>query len=218
MAPKGVTFDTPPTVQPAIHLLDPERARPGRLRIELGQWVHLGQQSTIEVDPYADSVVALEDGVVCGTAVRFIALGGEIRIGPWGRLRDGVTLRAAGKLIAGEHLLLQSYSMVHCAEEVVFEDWVTVAERGTLIDSDHLADGSDTYTQYQPTAVSPVRIGRNAWLGANVVVLRGVRLGRNCVVAASSILRAGEYPAGWLVAGSPAEAKKPLPAAEEPAA
>lgn len=213
VAPDGASFATAPALEPVSHLLGPDRPRGGSLRIELGDWVHLGRHTTIEFDPAGDSVIQLQDGVHLSAGVRLVALGGEIRVGPWARLRDGVTLRSGGRLEIGEHFLLQSYSMVHCAEEVVFEDWVAIAERVTFIDSDHLADGSDTFSQYQPLATDPVRIGSNAWIGANAVFLRGVRLGPNCVVAAGSVLRAGEYPAGWLVAGSPAEAKKPLPAA-----
>ena len=40
----------------------------------------------------------------------------------------------------------------------------------------------------QPTKTSPVRIGGNVWLGANVVVLKGVTIGDNAVVVANSVV------------------------------
>lgn len=40
----------------------------------------------------------------------------------------------------------------------------------------------------QLTKTSPVRIGDNVWLGANVVVLKGVTIGDNAVVAANSVV------------------------------
>ena len=31
-------------------------------------------------------------------------------------------------------------------------------------------------------------IGKNSWIGANSIILRGVKIGKNCVVAAGSIV------------------------------
>ena len=41
---------------------------------------------------------------------------------------------------------------------------------------------------------APVIIGKNCWIGANTVILRGTVLGDNCVVGAGSVIK-GEYPA-----------------------
>lgn len=40
---------------------------------------------------------------------------------------------------------------------------------------------------------SPVEIGDNVWIGANTVILRGAKIGNNCVITASSVIK-GEYP------------------------
>ena len=40
----------------------------------------------------------------------------------------------------------------------------------------------------QPTMTAPVHIGDNVWLGANVVVLKGVTIGNNAVIAANSVV------------------------------
>ena len=53
----------------------------------------------------------------------------------------------------------------------------------------------------------PVSIGKNCWLGANVTVLPGVRLGDNTVVGAGAVVTRS-YPAGdTIIVGNPA---KPL--------
>lgn len=49
----------------------------------------------------------------------------------------------------------------------------------------------------QLTKTSPVRIGDNVWLGANVVVLKGVTIGDNAVVVANSVV-SKEVPANTL--------------------
>jgi acetyltransferase-like isoleucine patch superfamily enzyme len=43
-----------------------------------------------------------------------------------------------------------------------------------------------------------VFIGKNCWIGAGCIVLRGTRIGDGCVVAAGSVLK-GEYPTGSLI-------------------
>ena len=48
----------------------------------------------------------------------------------------------------------------------------------------------------------PVRIGRNCWLGAGVIVLPGVTIGDNTVVGAGSVVTR-DLPAGVVAAGNP---------------
>lgn len=215
VAPHGALFGTPPIVEPTLQRLGEgvERTRRGKVRIELGEWTWLGRGLTIEVLPSADSTLRIGDGVTFGSTSRLILFGGEIAIGPWSRVRDVVSLKSSGALRCGEQTILQSMTMLHCARELIVEDRVTFGERVSVLDSDHLADGSDVHTQAQPLAIDPVRIGANAWIAANAVVLRGARLGANTVVAAGSVVREGDYPAGWLVAGAPASARKALPGA-----
>ena len=76
----------------------------------------------------------------------------------------------------------------------------------TLVDDTHIYVGD--YTQFGPNVVlataghpicpelreqlyqynAPIRVGRNCWLGANVVVVPGVTIGDNVVVGAGSVV------------------------------
>lgn len=51
---------------------------------------------------------------------------------------------------------------------------------------------------------APVTIGRDAWIGANCVILPGVTIGDETVVAAGSIVTK-DLPAGVIAAGVPAK-------------
>lgn len=55
----------------------------------------------------------------------------------------------------------------------------------------------------------PIKIRKNAWLGAGVTVLPGVTIGENAVVAANSTVTK-DIPADSIVAGTPAKVIRSL--------
>ena len=90
----------------------------------------------------------------------------------------------------------------------------------TLVDDTHIYVGD--YTQFGPNVVlataghpidpelreqmyqynAPIRIGRNCWLGANVVVVPGVTIGDNVVVGAGSVVTR-DLPDNVVAVGNP---------------
>jgi len=56
---------------------------------------------------------------------------------------------------------------------------------------------------------APVTIGDDVWLGANVLVLKGARIGAGSSIAANSVVT-GEIPAGVLAGGVPARVIRTL--------
>lgn len=60
-----------------------------------------------------------------------------------------------------------------------------------------------------PENDAPVSIGRNVWLGSRVMVLKGVSIGDNSVIAAGSVVTRS-IPANSLAAGNPARVIRPI--------
>lgn len=58
---------------------------------------------------------------------------------------------------------------------------------------------------------APVRIGKNCWLGAGVIVLPGVTVGDNSVIGAGSIVTK-DIPAGVVAVGNPCRILRPIDA------
>jgi len=52
--------------------------------------------------------------------------------------------------------------------------------------------------------INPIKIGKNCWIGANAVVLPGVELGDNVVVAAGAVVTKS-FSEGVIIAGVPAK-------------
>lgn len=46
-------------------------------------------------------------------------------------------------------------------------------------------------------------LGRNVFIGCNCIILKGTKLGDNCIVGAGSVVH-GEFPEGCVLAGNPA--------------
>lgn len=73
----------------------------------------------------------------------------------------------------------------------------------TLIyDSDF--HGIDPKHRDQPGETSPVVIGDNVWIGSRALILKGISVGRDAVIAAGSVVTK-DVPAGTIVAGNPAK-------------
>jgi acetyltransferase-like isoleucine patch superfamily enzyme len=204
-APHGAVFDDPPLVKATHH-----GEGGGTFTLRLGAGVDLGRHTVLQVWAGADSVLELGDETVLGQGARLQLRGGAIRLGPRVQVRDVVVLKSDGELRAGEWVVFGHAAVVAATEEVVLDDLVGLGERVSVTDSDHGADGSDAFYLRRPLRVSPVRVGRNVLVGANAVVLRGAEVGPNAVVAAGAVLRAGEYPGGWLIGGIPARPLRAL--------
>ena len=55
----------------------------------------------------------------------------------------------------------------------------------------------------------PIRIGRNCWLGAGVIVLPGVTIGENTVIGAGSVVTK-DIPANVVAVGNPCRVLRPI--------
>lgn len=86
-------------------------------------------------------------------------------------------------------------------------DRVSIAPRVTLVLSSH--PNESTIRPFAPVKRAPIVIEPDAWLGAGVVVLPGVRIGRGAVVGAQSVVHR-DVPPLHVVAGQPARTIKVL--------
>ena len=71
-----------------------------------------------------------------------------------------------------------------------------------ITDQNHGYEDPQTPIGIQDPLDDPVVIGDGSWIGTGAVVLPGARIGRNCVIAANSVVR-GEFPPHSVIAGVP---------------
>jgi acetyltransferase-like isoleucine patch superfamily enzyme len=209
-APYGASFETPPSFHPVSW--DPPSATggPPSVTLRLGANVHLGRGLTIEYRRTGENVLELGHGCHLQDSNRFVLDGGRIAMGPRGRLRSFAVLKSSGELVMGEQVMIAYNCILHCTERIELHDLVGISDRSTIIDSTHIVDGSDTYYYSQPTVATPVVLERNVIVSANVMILRGARIGRNAHVAAHAVVYKGRYPGGCMIGGNPAKKIRPL--------
>jgi acetyltransferase-like isoleucine patch superfamily enzyme len=123
------------------------------------------------------------------------------------------TLRPGAALMIGDGCGL-SGTVISAAERVVLGKGVRCGANVTITDTDwHSPESPDIGPEEASHA--PVVIEDGAWLGLNVVVLKGVTIGSGSVVAAGSVV-VESVPPRVVVAGQPARPVRvlnPAPAA-----
>jgi acetyltransferase-like isoleucine patch superfamily enzyme len=186
---------------------------PGTLTLRLGRDVTIGRECIVELADGLDGSLELGDGAVLQSRIRLQPWGGAIAVGAHAQVRDGCELKSRGQLRLGERVICGRNATLHCHESITLGDHVGLAERVTIADSDHAADGSPAWFMDQPVVAEPVVLERNVFCATNAVVLKGTRIGANAVLAAGAVVTGGEHPSGWLIGGVPAKALKPLGAA-----
>lgn len=95
---------------------------------------------------------------------------------------------------------------------------IIIGKRCLFASGSHVLDanGHDSRLEYSlrrlnsPDEPQPVWIGDDCWIGLNVIILKGVKMGNGSIVAAGSVLLAGTYPSFSLLAGNPAKIVKTI--------
>ncbi len=132
----------------------------------------------------------------------WVQAGGVLRLGPrvWLRTEHGdnqLTCFPNARLEIGADVLLNGV-MLHAKREISIGASSRIGFGVRIFDADlHDLD------RETPERIEPVRIGERVWLGADVIVLRGVAIGDDTVVGAGSVVTR-DLPSQVLAAGVPA--------------
>lgn len=123
----------------------------------------------------------------------------ELRIGKNIKMRDGTKIRVRKGAVChlGDNFSMNSHDVVVCHEKIEIGDDVMLGPNVQIYDHDHdfREKGGIKALKFK---TSPVKIGNNVWIGANVVILRGTTIGDNSVVGTGCIVK-GKYEPGSVI-------------------
>lgn len=122
-------------------------------------------------------------------------------------LDEGVVLEACGddtgeKLIIREGTYINRHTIVNAHRLVDIGPGCMIGPFCYITDGNH-SMAPDSPINKQPMDIKPVILEEGVWLGANVTVLPGVRLGKGCVIGAGTVVNS-DIPAGAIAVGVPA--------------
>ena len=177
----------------------------GRIGVLFGDWK--------DIEPIlAANPVHIEDYVVendrRNSAIPMLDLKGiKARIEPGAIIRDQVTI--------GDNVVIMMNSTINIGavigEGTMIDMNVVVGGRGTIGKNCHIGAGAVVAGVVEPPSATPVIVEDDVVVGANAVLLEGVRVGKGSVVAAGAVVTQ-DVPPGVVVAGAPARVIKEIDA------
>ena len=149
---------------------------------------------------------------------RYMSIGEDVKLGansvlkcqtryPGGWLQhpdgDHVHQTFTPRLTIGDRVTATAGLRVTVFDSVTIEDDVMFASNVYLADGGHVTERADVPYKYQGMSFAPVRVGRGAWVGQNVVINPGVTIGAQAIIGANSVVTR-DVPPRCVAAGAPA--------------
>ena len=136
-----------------------------------------------------DKGIVLGKNVIVGRNTILSCKGGSIEVGDYANISAGSSLLSETKIAVGKYTFLAG----HCY---------------LVAGGNHSFDRTDIPIMFQPSLIKGgITIAEDGWLGASVVVLDGVTLGKGCVAGAGAVVTQS-FPDYSVIAGVPAKMVK----------
>lgn len=103
-------------------------------------------------------------------------------------LRSGVKIRVnKGLLKIGKNCNFNYNCLINCRDGIEIGDNTIFGQNIMIYDHDHVID--ETGAKRNEYTTAPIKIGKNVWIGSGVIILKGVTVGDNSVIAAGTLVR-----------------------------
>ena len=102
----------------------------------------------------------------------------------------------SGKLILHDGVFINNSCSFNCMERIEIGASTMMGEGVRFYDPDHVYT-AEKIEKWQWTT-TPIRVGRDCWIGSNVTILKGVTIGDNTIIGAGCLVR-NDIPANSVV-------------------
>ncbi|MDD6729125.1 MAG: acyltransferase [Eubacteriales bacterium] len=118
-----------------------------------------------------------------------------------------VKTKKDGGIKVGDHVSGNRRITIYCADSVKIGNDVLLGSDILITDNNHGMNPEAGEYIDQPLTTAPTEIGDGCWIGEQVCILAGSKIGEKCVIAAGSVVT-GEIPPYSIAAGAPAKVIK----------
>lgn len=118
--------------------------------------------------------------------------GAKVKLGKMVRAHSGCKfkVRRNAELEIGDGVKINYYCIFACHEKITVGAGTEFGPSVYLYDHDHDYKAGLKENKFKS---APITIGKNCWIGANTVILRGTTIGDNCVIGAGCVI-SGDIP------------------------
>ena len=169
--------------------------------VVFGDWKDLGPVLEANADRITDCVVENDRR---NSAVPLLDMKGiQARIEPGAIIREKVEIGEGAVIMMGAVINIGAV----IGKGTMIDMGTVLGGRAMVGERCHIGAGTVLAGVVEPASATPVVVEDEVVIGANAVVIEGVRVGRGAVVAAGAVV-IEDVPAGAVVAGSPARIVK----------
>lgn len=111
-----------------------------------------------------------------------------------------MTATKQASLEIGQNVFVNRNVIIACRKHIAIGEGTVIGPNVVIYDHDHRfnANGRVKENEPNPYKESDVIIGKNVWLGAGAIILRGTTIGDGSIIAAGAVVK-GNIPEGVLV-------------------
>lgn len=99
-----------------------------------------------------------------------------------------VVIQETGNLNVGKNVFFNSHSSINCLNGITIGSNSIFGENVKLYDHNHKFRIEETPIAQQGYKTAPIKIGKNCWVGSNVVILKGITIGDNAIIGAGVVV------------------------------
>lgn len=115
-----------------------------------------------------------------------------------------------GRIIIGNKTNIARFANIAATKKITIGKECVISYNTSILDHDHIFNIKPSSPIYSGiTEGKEVIIGDNCFVGAHCFILKGVKLGKHCVVGANSVVNKS-FPDYSVIAGNPAKLIKKL--------
>ena len=117
-----------------------------------------------------------------------------VSVGNESMFYSNISIRGRGKLVIGSHCSINSGVIFGLTNDLIIGDYVLIADNVSFRTADHEFSDVSIPIALQGERSAPIRVGNDVWIGANVVILRGVNIGNGAIISANSVVNCNVRP------------------------